>query len=276
MTKNSDLPKANLKFLIFTIWRNRHLIANLTKREVIGRYRGSAMGLMWSIVNPMLMLAVYTFVFSVVFQSRWPGSSNSEVEFALILFSGLIVFTLFSECFVRSPELITSNVNYVKRVVFPVEVLPIVVLGTALFHAIISFLIWFCFYIAFIGIPKIDILLIPIALIPILLIGLGISWIVASLGVYLRDVSQVAMIINMVIMFLSPIFYPISALPEKYRVVVLANPLAYTIEQVRNLIFWGQGMDWFSWAIQLATGLLITSFGFFWFQKTRNGFADVL
>jgi lipopolysaccharide transport system permease protein len=234
------------------------------------------MGLLWSMLNPVLMLAVYTFVFSVVFQSRWPGGSNSKVEFALILFSGLIVYTLFSECFTRSPDLITSNVNYVKRVVFPIEVLPVVVLGTALFHTAISLFVWLCFYFAFIGIPSLSTLLVPVALIPLMLMTLGVSWIIASLGVYLRDIAQVVAIVNMILMFLSPIFYPISALPEKYRFLVLANPLAFTIEQIRNVLIWGQSISWVSWALQLITGLLVTSVGFYWFQKTRRGFSDVL
>lgn len=275
-TKKAVSPRATPLFLASTIWRNRYLIVNLTKREVVGRYRGSAMGLIWSMLNPVLMLAVYTFVFSVVFQSRWPGGSSSKVEFALILFAGLIVYTLFSECFIRSSDLITSNVNYVKRVVFPIEVLPVVVLGTALFHASISFFVWLGFYIIFIGVPSSGILLIPIALTPLLLMILGLSWIMASLGVFLRDVSQVAMIFNMILMFLSPIFYPLSALPEKYQTIVLASPVAFAIEQVRSLMIWGHGMAWLGWAIQIVTGLLVASFGFYWFQKTRSGFADVL
>ena len=262
--------------LLRSVTANRSLIFNLAKREVVGRYRGSALGLLWSFFNPVLMLAVYTFVFSVVFKARWAGGSDSKTEFALILFSGLLIFNLFSECINRAPGLILSNSNYVKKVIFPLEVLPIVALGSATFHFLVSLLVWLLFYLTFFGAPPATIMLLPVILIPFVLIILGLSWLLASLGVYLRDVSQVIGMVTTVLMFLSPIFYPIAALPEQYRPYMQISPLTFIVEQARDVMMWGKAMDWAGWGIWMGVSLFIAWLGFAWFQKTRKGFADVL
>src|SRR5690554_4282924 len=199
--------------MLASLWRNRRLINAMVRREVIGRYRGSFMGILWSFFNPLLMLAVYTFVFSFVFKARWDTGSDSKIEFALILFSGLIVFNIFSECVNRAPSLMLANVNFVKKVIFPLEVLPWVVLGTTLFHALISLAVWLIAYVAFFGVPAPSVFVLPIVLLPLMLFTLGLSWGLASLGVYLRDIAQFIGILTTVMMFLSPIFYPATALP---------------------------------------------------------------
>lgn len=176
--------------MAMSFWRNRSLIKALVKREVVGRYRGSIMGILWSFFNPVFMLAVYTFVFSVVFKARWNAGSDSKTEFALILFVGLIVFNLFAECFNRAPGLILANVNYVKKVVFPLEILPWVALGSALFHALISLGVWLIAYLIFFGMPHLTVFLLPLIILPLLLLIMGLTWGLAALGVYLRDVSQ--------------------------------------------------------------------------------------
>ena len=255
---------------------NRSLIFSLAKREVVGRYRGSVMGILWSFFNPVLMLAVYTFVFSVVFKARWTGGSESKTEFALVLFAGLLVFNLFAECINRAPGLILSNVNYVKKVVFPLEILPIVVLSSAVFHFLISFIVWIIFYLIFFGTPPVTILFLPLILVPLILMILGLSWLLASLGVYLRDVGQMIGMVVTVLMFLSPIFYPIAALPEKYRLLMQLSPLTFSIEQARNVMIWGNAFNWEYWLIWISVSLLLAWAGFSWFQKTRKGFADVL
>jgi lipopolysaccharide transport system permease protein len=255
---------------------NRQLIVQMIKREVVGRYRGSSLGLLWSFFNPVLMLAVYTFVFSVVFKARWAGGSASKTEFALVLFAGLLVFNLFSECINRAPGLILSNANYVKKVIFPLEILPIIALGSAGFHFLVSLIVWLLFYLIFFGIPPATILLLPLILIPLILITLGLSWLLASLGVYLRDVGQIIGTATTVLMFLSPIFYPITALPEQYRPYMQISPLTFVVEQARDLMMWGKDMDWSGWAMWIAVSLMIAWAGFAWFQKTRKGFADVL
>lgn len=266
-------PKASLWK---TLWQNRALILTLTRREVLGRYRGSFLGILWSFFNPVFMLAVYTFVFSVVFNARWNIGSESKTEFALVLFAGLMVFSLFSECLNRAPVLITSNVNYVKKVIFPLEILPVVSMGAAIFHMAISLVVWLIFYLIFFGVPSITGLLLPVVLLPLILLTLGFSWLLASLGVYLRDISQFIGIVTTAMMFLSPIFYPVTALPEAYQTILMLNPLTLIIEQTREVLIWGGEVNWISLAMYYGVSVVASLLGYIWFQKTRKGFADVL
>jgi lipopolysaccharide transport system permease protein len=258
------------------VWRNRRLIKALAQREVIGRYRGSSIGIVWSFINPALMLIIYTFVFSVVFKTRWSAGSDSKTEFALVLFPGLIVFNLFSECFNRSPGLILANVNYVKKVVFPLEILPYVALGSALFHALISLGVWFIAYLILFGVPHITILLLPVVLLPLLLFIMGITWALASFGVFVRDISQFIGILNTVLMFVSPIFYPASSLPPSFRGLLQLNPLTPAIEGIRDVLFWGKVPSMTHLAVYCLVSAVVAWLGFAWFQKTRKGFADVI
>lgn len=264
------------KEMVASLWRNRSLAKALVQREIVGRYRASVMGILWSFLNPVFMLVIYTFVFSVVFKARWNASSDSKTEFALVLFAGLIVFNLFAECLNRAPSLILSNVNYVKKVVFPLEILPWVTLVSAMFHALISLGVWLIAYLILFGVPHITVLLMPLVLLPLMLFIMGLTWGLASLGVYLRDVSQFIGIFTTMLMFLSPIFYPASGLPEKYRHLLLLNPLTPAIEQARDILFWGKVPDMYMLTGFLQVAALIAWLGFAWFQKTRKGFADVL
>ena len=259
-----------------SLWRNRSLVMALVKREVLGRYRGSALGLLWSFFNPVFMLLVYTFVFSMVFKARWNAGSDSKTEFALVLFAGLLIFNLFSECVNRAPGLVLANVNYVKKVVFPLDILPWVTLGSALFHAVISLVVWLVAYLILFGCPYPTVLLLPLIVLPLLLFIMGISWALASLGVFLRDVSQLIGIVTTVLMFLSPIFYPVTALPEQYRHILMLNPLTPAIEMARDVLYWGKLPDFGLLALYFAASAVIAWLGFAWFQKTRKGFADVL
>lgn len=269
-------PSISPVALIQSLRANWSLTLALARREIVGRYRGSFMGLMWSFFHPLLMLAVYTFVFSVVFNARWPQGTDSKTEFALVLFTGLIVFSLFSECVNRAPSVILNNANYVKKVVFPLEILPIVTLLSAGFHMLISILVWLGFYFIFFGVPPLTIMLLPLVLAPLVFITMGLSWLLASLGVYLRDVAQIIGVVTTILMFMSPIFYSVEALPVEYRSLMLANPLTTNIEQVRDVMIWGRGIDWTAWLLLLLGSMAMTWLGFAWFQKTRAGFADVL
>ena len=169
-----------------------------------------------------------------------------------------------------------GNMNYVKKVVFPLEILPVVAIGSATFHLLISLFVWLIFYLLLFGIPQISVLLLPIVLMPFFLLILGFSWFLASLGVYLRDVSQIVGVLTTALMFLSPIFYPMTALPEEYHIFLQFNPLTFIIEQARDVMIWGRGMNWIAWVAYWVFAALVAWLGFAWFQKTRAGFANVL
>lgn len=252
----------------------------MIKREVIGRYRGSFLGLFWSFINPILMLAIYTFVFSVVFETRLdqPNSAiyNDKFSFALSLFAGLIIFNLLSECLSRAPGLILANINYVKKIIFPLEILPWVALGSALFHASVSLLV-LLFLLLLIDHPiHWTLIYLPIIVLPLLLLIMGLSWLLASIGVFVRDIGQFIGLVLTILLFMSPIFYPASALPESIRDYLFLNPLTFIIEQARAVILYGQLPNWFGLTVYYLVALLIAWAGLIWFEKTRKGFADVL
>lgn len=270
-----DYPATPIE-MVASLWRNRSLIVVFTKREVVGRYRGSLMGVLWSFFNPVFMLIVYTFVFSVVFKARWSGDNESRIEFALVLFAGMIVFGLFSECVNRAPSLVLANSNYVKKVVFPLEILPFVSLGAAAFHLLVNFTVWMMFYLAFFGLPHSTVLLLPFVLLPVVLFTLGLSWMLASVGVYLRDIGHLVGVLTTALLFLSPIFYPVNALPVEYQQLLHINPLTPVIEQTRELLVWGKPPKLGFLTVQVVVAAVVAWLGFSWFQKTRKGFADVL
>lgn len=260
------------------LWGHRGLILQMTVREVAGRYRGSFLGLAWSLFNPILMLTVYTFVFSVVFKSRWgtnPAGENKS-EFAVILFVGLIVYGFFAEVINRAPGLIVSNVNYVKKVVFPLEILPIVTMAAALFHSLVSTFVLLVAFVLLNGFLHWTVVLIPLVVLPLIVLVVGLAWLLASLGVFLRDLAQTISIITMVFMFLSPIFYPVTALPEKFRTWFMLNPLTFVIEETRAVAIFGQMPNWTGLALYFVGACIVAWVGYAWFQKTRKGFADVI
>ena len=259
-----------------SVWKNRQLILTFIHREIAGRYRGSIIGIFWSFFYPIFMLMVYTFVFSVVFKARWNATSDSKTEFALILFAGLIVFNLFAECVNRAPSLILANANYVKKVIFPLEILAIVSLGNAFFHFSVSFIVWLIFYLILFGLPPLTILFFPFTLIPLALLTLGLSWGLSSLGVFLRDVSQVIGIGTTALLFLSPIFYSTTSLPQQYQILLHLNPLTPIIEYSRNALLFNKLPDMGLFSLYFLFTLLTACLGFAWFQKTRKGFADVI
>lgn len=263
--------------ILLSFWRHRGLIWQMTKRDIVGRYRGSAMGLLWSLFIPILMLAVYTFVFSVVFQLRWTEVAvTSKADFAIILFAGLIVHALFADCVIRSPSLVVGNVNYVRKVVFPLEILPWVAMGTALFHAMISVLVLLVFSLMVHGSLHWTALLLPVVLAPLVLLTMGVSWFLASVGVFVRDIAQITGVFTTVLLFLGPIFYPVSALPAEYQSLLLLNPLTFIIDQTRAVLLWGTLPAWDGLLLYVAAAAVFAWAGFGWFQITRRGFADVL
>jgi len=245
-------------------------------RDVIGRYNGSFLGLLWSMFNPLLMLAVYTFAFGFIFKSRWSGLGDDPYAFALALFPALLVFNYFSECVNRAPGLIVSNSSYVKKVVFPLELLGVVTSLSALFHFCVGFIVWCMAYVFIEGALHSTVLLMPLVAIPLFLFTLGVTWILASLGVFLRDVQQVVGVMTSALIFLSPVFYSMNSIPEKFKGMVQANPLTYFVESARDIMVFGKGLPLGTWIIAMVFSCFVACLGAWWFQVTRKGFADVL
>jgi lipopolysaccharide transport system permease protein len=260
---------------------HRRLIGQLARRDVEGRYRGSSLGLLWSFVTPLVMLAVYTFVFGVVFTgARWPQASSAAPrhlgDFALVLFCGLLLLNLVSECLGRASGLVVGAPNYVKKVVFPLEVLPLVVLVSALFHTGISLFVVVVANVVLRHSLQWTLLLVPAVMLPVVSLTLGLSWLLASLGVFARDVGHVVGVALQMLMFLTPVFYPLDAIPEPVRSFMLWNPLTSAVENLRRVVLWGLQPDWGAWAISLAVGCAVMLAGIWWFSLTRAAFADVV
>jgi lipopolysaccharide transport system permease protein len=272
MTKYSLSPVR----LLHSLWQHRQLIMDLAKRDALGKYKGSKLGVLWSLLTPVFMLIIYTFVFSEIFQARWNSASSSKTEFAIILFAGLILFNFFAENVTRAPTLILANVNFVKKIVFPLEILACVTILSSLFHMMLSLLVLLFFQLLITGHVPMTIVFLPLVIFPLVLFSLGIAWLLSAIGVFLRDVGQTIGLFVTGLMFLSPIFFPLSAIPVRWQDVAKLNPLVFPIEQARNVQIWGIVPDWSAWTIYTMSSALIAWLGFVCFQKTRRGFADVL
>jgi lipopolysaccharide transport system permease protein len=259
------------------LWRHRNLIGQFARREIDARYRGTNLGLYWSIVNPLILLLIYTFAFGAVFRMRWPNLHNDGLAaFAIVLFCSLWPFNIFSECATRASSLVLAVPNFVKRVVFPLEILAVAQLSSALFHGAISLLvlfagIWFVF-----GSVPWTVALLPIVVLPLITLTLGVTWFLSSLGVFLRDVGQAVGLLVQVLLFTTPIFFPMEAVPEQYRAWLWLNPLTWIVEDVRNTMLWGVQPDWSSLAWRIPLGLAAMLGGYVWFMKSKRGFADVI
>ncbi len=256
--------------------RNWQLITQLTVRDVASRYRGSSAGILWSLIGPLLSLAMYTFVFGVVLRARWGVAGESTFDFALTLFAGLVVHGLVSDVLMRAPHTIAGNPSYVKQIVFPLEILSIVSILSSLFNATISLALLLCFW-AFVheGLYS-AVFIIPFLLFPLCLIALGVGWAVAATTVYFRDLGQLVSFVSSGLLFLSPVFYPASAVPVAIRPLLDLNPLTFVIEGVRGALIHGSIPSLESFAIYLLISFCVVSLGFAWFQKVRSGFGDVV
>lgn len=258
-------------------WSNRDLIHQLTVRDIMGRYKGTYLGIFWSVLLPLFMLLIYTFVFSVVFKAKWGISqSESRIEFALTMFCGMIPYMLFSDCLNKAPSLITGSQNYVKKVVFPLEILPITVLCSTFIHSLISLCLLLVGVIFFMGTTTWTIIFLPVLFIPLFAFILGFSWLLASLGVFIRDIGHSVGVFTQVLFFLSPIFYPISAVPENFQIFMFINPLTVIIESFRAVIIWGTMPNWYSLLWVTAISFCVLIGGYLWFIKTKKAFADVI
>jgi len=268
---------ANPFVFIPALWPQRNLVAQLTWREVTGRYRSSVLGLFWSFATPLVTLALYTFVFGIVFRARWPGSATGNLaEFGLMLFAGMTAFAVFNECLTRSATLVSASPNYVKKVVFPLEVLPVSVVGAALFHACISVLVLTFARQIVLGSMSWTVMFVPIVLLPMVLLSLGLSWLLASLGVFFRDLVHTVTLVSQALMLTTPIFYAAEVVPEPFRTVVGYNPLTPIVENMRRVSVMGLLPDWEGLALSIVIGLLVLCAGHAWFAATKPAFADVI
>lgn len=257
-------------------WSNRRLIWVLALREVDSRFRGSFLGILWGFLLPLGTLAIYTFVFTTIFKARWTTPTGATSEFALVVFNGLLFFTLFAEPIARAPGLIGENVSYVKKVVFPIEIMPIVVFISALISFFMGLAIWCAVYVIVLGLPPATLPLAVILLIPMAFLTIGASWFLSSLGVFLRDLRQVIPILTTAILFLSPILYPVSYVPESLRWIIQLNPLTGILEMAKDVMLWGRMPDWPLFLITTILSFLFAWAGYLWFMVTRKAFADVL
>lgn len=257
-------------------WRHRQLLFRLIEREVLGRYRGSFGGLLWSLLTPLMMLAIYTFVFGTVFKARWATGGASHLEFAIMVFTGLVVFGVFSECANRAPGLIVSQPNFVKKVVFPLEITPWIALGVALFHAAIGASVLLLAIIVVKGGLAWTALLFPLVVSPVMLLALAVGWFFGALGVFLRDLGQAVGLMTSALLFLSPVFFALESLPADIQTWLALSPIAFSISAAREVLIGGTGPSWPALGAHLSFSALAAWLAFVWFQRVRRGFADVL
>lgn len=257
-------------------FRHRSLTVELARREVLGRYRGASFGLLWSLISPFLMLIVYTVAFGYILKSRWPHTSGSTTEFALILFLGLIVHGFFAECLTRAPTLIVGNTNLVKRIIFPLEILPWPMVLSALFHVFANCIVFAVLFLAFNHYLPWTIVFLPLVILPLVILTVGVVWFLAALGVYMRDISQITGVLATAMLFLSSAIVPVETLPEQYQFVFALNPLTYIINQARAVAIWGNLPNFIGLGLYTIIALAVAQLGFIWFNKTKRGFADVL
>lgn len=262
--------------VVRSLWVHRELIAQLTRREIASRYQGSFLGVLWSFVNPLLMLTIYTFVFGLVFKSRWRAGSTDTAEFAVVMFAGVMLHALVSECITRAPTLVVGNANFVKKVVFPLEVFAWVSVGTALFHLLIALLIFVGAIVLWQGHVLPSVVLVPVLILPLVLVTAGLVWAVAALGVFLRDIGQMMGIVSSLLMFLAPVFYPLHSVPPGLVQFLYLNPITFIVEQVRAAAIWGTPVDWLGWGLYCGVAYAVAWLGLACFQRMRAGFADVL
>ncbi|MEP6633539.1 MAG: ABC transporter permease, partial [Luteimonas sp.] len=202
-------------FTAFT--RHWNLTSELVRSEVLGRYRGANFGLLWSLISPFLMLGVYTVAFGGIMKSRWPQMPDSKASFSIILFLGIIVHSFFAECFTRAPQLMLGNANYVKRVVFPLEILPWAMILSALFHMAMNVAVFMLLNLLVYHQLSPYVVFLPLVILPLVLMTVAVSWVLASLGVYVRDIAQVTPVIATAMFFVSSAIMPLSAVPDRYR-----------------------------------------------------------
>ena len=259
------------------LWNKRKLIQEFTLLEMKIRYKGSYLGIFWWLIHPILMLGIYIFIFQIILKPRWNFESGSDIcPYILILFCGMIVFNLFGECLMRAPLLLVTHRNYVKKIVFPIEILPISIVGSALIHFFVSLGILLLGMLAWGKIPSLHLLLLPFILLPLILLSLGVSWFVTCLGVLLRDLTHIMPFLVQILFFLTPVIYPVEAIPPSVRAYFKLNILTVLVEDARNIILFGKAFPWGAWSVTLLISAGVCIAGYFFFMLSKKAYADFL
>ncbi len=259
--------------LVRTLLQYRYLLGQLIKRDILLRYRGAYFGLLWIFLNPLIMLGIFAFVFGRIFQARWAVDTGG-IPYALNLYCGLIAFNIFSETIGRAPAAVRGYPNYVKKIIFPLEILPLVPLGAAFVHGLFNTIILVA-ALAWTDNLNLSLLLFPLLLMPLAMVGMGLAWFLSAWGVFIKDMSQIVPILLQMLLFLSPVIYPVQAVPESLRPIYSLNPLSQVINALRAAVS-GGSIDWFSWSMALILGFVFLLLGHAFFNHSRDEFADVL
>jgi lipopolysaccharide transport system permease protein len=255
---------------------HRSLVWQFTLRNVELRHKGSHLGLVWSFLSPLLLLALYVFVFGFIFDGSFDRPGETRIEYALGIFLGLSLFHFLGETIGQSPSLITANPNFVKKVVFPLHVLPAAAVGASVIHLAIS-LVLILLGITFAG-PGLTagVLWLPVILLPLFLLALGLAWFISALGVFLRDIAQITQFVSIALMFSSAVFYPVSKIPEAAWTILRFNPLLLAVELSRDAILWHETLNFRHLGFLYAVGLGSFVVGLTVFRRLKAAFADVL
>ncbi len=275
-TSTDQTYRAGLIDVFRPLFQHIELILQLSKRGIQSRYRGSVLGMLWSLLTPLLMLLVYSFVFSIVFKAKWNHPGAEDANFGVILFSGMIIHALFAEPMVLSSSSITGNTQYVKKVVFPLEIMAWSTMLVASFQAMISFLVLIIFMLIT-GMPlHPTLLLFPIVVMPMILFSAGVAWLLSSITVFIRDITQLVGILATILLFISPVFYPVDRLPTIWQKLIYLNPISFIVDQMRSIAIYGEQPNWAGLFIYTLIALVVAWLGLFIFQRLRAGFSDVL
>lgn len=272
------------------LWSNRELIGQFTSREVLERHKGAYFGVAWNILNPLITLAIYTFVFGYIFQSRWSeahalatvdgeaGASKAAagLSFVLPFFLGHSLFHFFTECVNRAPTVITQRPNLVRKVMFPVEILPVVSVLSSAVYLLVS--IPCLLGVQLIATHRLEptALLLPLIVLPLVLMCMAASWVLAAVGVFVRDAKHVVLVLTHLFMFVSPVFYPVERIPESWRGVYMLNPLAIIIEDARSAVLWGKMPGWPKLTVLIVGSFIAAQVAYAIFMRARRGFGDVI
>ncbi|MDP3898680.1 MAG: ABC transporter permease [Mesorhizobium sp.] len=259
-----------------SLWRHRELFRRVLVRDIQSSFRGSVLGLAWIVVIPLTLVAIYSFVFGSILNSSWAIQPRSPYEVPLIYFSGLMVFGFFMETITRSTTHIRDQKTYVTKIIFPVDILCWVLVGTALFKFFVNLVLLLTFITLLTGAFPVKALLLPLLMVPFVLLTVGLAWILAGVGAFIRDLSHALQALGPVIMFISPVFYAAAQVPEAARPFYFINPLTFMLESVRGLLFFDQAFSLQGYLAYSAAALVVFSFGYAFFQRLRPGFADVV